>query len=361
MTDLIIISHHTAFHKAGQRFSHKIRQEHSCHMIFLFSSACRFGIIKSLSRGTAKAASGRIMQMDTIERMSRKRCLFALISAAVAALGVCIGVTMNLTTLYDVNFDHMGLRTFCMFTVNSNILCGVGMMLTLPYAIDGLRKKNFHLPNWMVDFLFAGVTSVGLTFLISLFVLSPVKGFVLIFTGSRFFLHGLSPILAIIAFCFFITSHDISLRESVFALLPVLLYAMVYYFMVEILGPDNGGWDDFYGFLTRIPSWISLVSFMPLTFGIAAILRFLHNRTVLRLRQREASLYREAMQGKSVREQIIAIAETRTAGKKPGNCVIPLWLLEALSKESGELGMEEACRLYLDSYLKKANDTWLRT
>lgn len=225
--------------------------------------------------------------MDHEPRIMRRKCLAAMISAAVVAVCVCIGVTMNLTTLYDVNFDHMGLRTFCMFTVNSNILCGIGMMMALPYTIDGLRTKNYYLPDWMVDLLFAGVTSVGLTFLISLCVLAPVKGFVLIFTGSRFFLHALCPILAILAFCFFITSHVISLKESIFALLPVALYAMVYYFMVEILGPDNGGWDDFYGFLTRIPQWISLLSFLPLTFIVASVLRILHNKTILRNEQPE--------------------------------------------------------------------------
>ena len=87
-----------------------------------------------------------------------------MISSIVVAVCVCVGVTMNLTTLYDVNFDHMGLRTFCMFTVNSNIFCGIAMMLTIPYTIDGMRKKDFHLPNWMVDFLLMGVTAVGLTF-----------------------------------------------------------------------------------------------------------------------------------------------------------------------------------------------------
>ena len=142
--------------------------------------------------------------MDSTHETSMKRCVGAMVSSAVVAVCVCIGVTMNLTTLYDENFDHMGLRTFCMFTVNSNILCGVGMLQALPYTIDGLRTKNFHMPNWSVDFLFAGVTSVALTFIISLFVLAPVKGFVLIFTGSRFFLHGLCPILAIISLCFFI-------------------------------------------------------------------------------------------------------------------------------------------------------------
>ena len=221
--------------------------------------------------------------MNEMRKTAKTRCLEAMISAALVAVCVCIGVTMNLTTIYDVNFDHMGLRTFCMFTVNSNILCGVAMLMALPYTIDGLRTKTFGLPDWMVDLLFASVTSVGLTFLISLCILAPVKGFVLIFTGSRFFLHGVCPVVAMIAFCFFISNHVISLRESVFALIPVMLYAMVYYFMVEILGPDNGGWDDFYGFLTRIPSWISLISFMPLTFGIASVLRVLHNKTSRKL------------------------------------------------------------------------------
>ena len=293
--------------------------------------------------------------METVLRISRKRCLSALLSAVVVAVCVCIGVTMNLTTLHDENFDHMGLRTFCMFTVNSNILCGLGMMMALPYMIDGLRKKNFHMPDWAVNLLFAGVTSVTLTFIISLFVLAPVKGFVLIFTGSRFFLHGLCPVLAIIAFCFFITNHVISLRDALFATIPVLLYAMVYYFMVEILGPDNGGWDDFYGFLTRIPQWVSLLSFMPLTFGIAAILRLLHNGTCRVLRQKAAEQLRRVFAGKDTREQVISIAGEYAPGKKRGNLFIPLWLLNAaVQNGSGELSLPEACRLYLDTVMEQA-------
>jgi len=276
-----------------------------------------------------------------------------MISSIVVAVCVCVGVTMNLTTLYDVNFDHMGLRTFCMFTVNSNIFCGIAMMLTIPYTIDGMRKKDFHLPNWMVDFLLMGVTAVGLTFLVSLCVLAPVKGFVLIFTGSRFFLHGLCPILAIIAFCFIITNHVISIKESLIALLPVMLYAMVYYFMVEILGPDNGGWDDFYGFFTRIPSWISLLSFMPLTFGVATVIRLLHNRSCRRHMQWMAALINAEFSDKTIREQIVYVAEGRRNEKKTGNIVIPVPLIAAMIKNSGdELDLEEACDIYLHTILQ---------
>ena len=137
--------------------------------------------------------------MDVLVRRNRIQSICALISCAIVVVCVCVGVTMNLTTLYDEDFDNMGIRTFCMFTVNSNILAALSSFAIIPYAIDGIRKKEYILPDWVVTFMMMGTTAVTLTFLVSLFVLSPVKGFVLIFTGSRFFLHGVCPILNILA------------------------------------------------------------------------------------------------------------------------------------------------------------------
>jgi hypothetical protein len=155
---------------------------------------------------------------DPAIQSNRMQCLFALISASIVAVCVCVGVTMNLVTLYDENFDHMGIRTFCMFTVDSNILAGLSMLMCLPYTVEGLRTGYYHLPDWVVVLMHISVTAVSLTFLVSLFILSPAKGFVLIFTGSRFFLHGLCPILAIVAFCFFISEQRIRLKDTLFAL-----------------------------------------------------------------------------------------------------------------------------------------------
>lgn len=283
--------------------------------------------------------------------LALRKCAWTMVSAVTVFVCVIIGVTMNLTTIYDVNFDHMGLRTFCMFTVNSNILCGLSMIVTVPYTIDGLRKRDFNLPNWVIDFAFCGVTSVGLTFLVSLCILAPVKGFVLIFTGSRFFLHGLCPILAIIAFCFLMTRHVITMKEAAISMSPVILYAMVYYFMVEILGPDNGGWDDFYGFFTRIPAWVSLLSFIPITFGIASVLRLLHNRSCRRAEREEAEFYRKEFAGKDARELITAIAVGHKTGKHP-YITVPVRLLDAILTETGsDMTLGEACSLFTDSLI----------
>ena len=55
--------------------------------------------------------------MDELVRRNRIQCICALASCAIVVVCVCIGVIMNLTTLYDEDFDNMGIRTFCMFTV----------------------------------------------------------------------------------------------------------------------------------------------------------------------------------------------------------------------------------------------------
>ena len=96
------------------------------------------------SRGCKQRGS---FVMDRVMKITRRQCLLAMISAMVVVICVCIGVTMNLTTVADENFDHMGLRTFCMFTVNSNILAAASMAMVLPYTLDGMRTHNYHLPR----------------------------------------------------------------------------------------------------------------------------------------------------------------------------------------------------------------------
>ena len=290
---------------------------------------------------------------DKTVTVTRRHCLFTMVSAAVVVICVCIGVTMNLTTIYDENFDHMGLRTFCMFTVNSNILMGASMALVFPYSLDGLRKHNFHLPRWVVDMVYAGVTAVALTFLISLCVLAPVKGFVLIFTGSRFFLHGLCPILAIVAFCFFISEQRIRFRDTLFALVPVLIYAVLYYVMVVVLGEDRGGWNDFYGFATRLPVWIPMVSIMPLTFLIATVIRIFHNRTFDKRRQEEAAYFSEIFAHADIREIVAAMARFHRESGKGRDIVVPGRVIAIMVENNeGDCTWEECCGIYLKEYLQ---------
>ena len=291
---------------------------------------------------------------DPAIRSNRLQCLFALISACVVAVCVCVGVVMNLVTLYDENFDHMGIRTFCMFTVDSNILAALSMLLCIPYTVDGLRTGYYHLPDWTVVLMHVAVTAVSLTFLVSLFILAPVKGCVLIFTGSRFFLHGVCPILSIVAFCCFINSHLVRPKESPLALIPVAVYALVYLVMVVVIGEAHGGWNDFYGFATRIPLWISLTAILPVTFGIASLLRLGHNRCCLRRREKDAALCRDAYTGADLGQVVAEMARSCRRELRTGSIVIPSPLIGYMILNSGsDMEQDELCRRYLDAFLEE--------
>ena len=289
---------------------------------------------------------------DSAIRSNRTQCLFALISASIVAVCVCVGVTMNLVTIYDENFDHMGIRTFCMFTVNSNILAGLSMMLCIPYTVDGLRTGYYHLPDWVVVLMHMAVTAVALTFLVSLFILAPVKGFELIFSGSRFFLHGVCPVLSIVTFCCLICSHLVKLKESYLALIPVLIYTIVY-LMVVLIGEENGGWNDFYGFVTRVPLWVSLTLIMPITFGIATLLRLGHNKCCLNRRAKDAEYYRQDYSGTDLRKAVEEMARSRKKELKMKNIVIPTQVIGFMIEYGGsDMTLEEGCRKYLDAFLE---------
>ena len=274
-----------------------------------------------------------------------------IVSSVVVVVCVFIGITMNLTTLYDENFDHMGIRTFCMFTVNSNILVAMGMALVIPYTIDGLRKKYFHLPNWLVSFLLAGTVAVTLTFLVSLFVLSPFKGFKLIFTGSRFFLHGVGPILSFLAFSFFISDHYISFIECFQSLVPVLIYAGIYFILAVLIGEERGGWNDFYGFNTYVPFWIPLLLLSPITFGIASSLRALHNLSFRRLREvKVTDEYSESY----LRREVADLAKEKAAEDQPHtDIVIPRRFIKFLIENTDtDKTVRDVCILYLNTFLE---------
>ena len=292
--------------------------------------------------------------MDRAMKITKRQCQLAFFSAAVVVICVCVGVTMNLTTLADENFDHMGLRTFCMFTVNSNILCAAAMAMVIPYTLDGLRTHNYHMPRWIVDLVYMGVTAVALTFLVSLFVLSPAKGFVLIFTGSRFFLHGVCPILAIVAFCFFMSEKRLTIRDSLLALIPVLIYAVVYYVMVAIVGEEKGGWNDFYGFLSRLPHWIPLTAIMPLTFLIATGIRVLHNRSYDKRKADESAFFTQLFADADVRKIVAAMARSHSSAKIL-DIVIPSRIITIMLEHSkSDATLEECCEIYLKEYLENS-------
>ena len=62
------------------------------------------------------------------------------------------------------------------FTVLSNFLSAVGAGFMIPYAVEGIRKKRFILPQWIVLFQFSGAICVAVTMVSTLALILPTQG-----------------------------------------------------------------------------------------------------------------------------------------------------------------------------------------
>ena len=294
--------------------------------------------------------------MDELVRKNRVQCISALISCAIVVICVCVGVTMNLIVTPVGKFDTVGLRTFCLFTVNSNIFAAICTFAVIPYAVDGLRKKEYILPDWVVLLMMMGTTAVTLTFLVTLFILSPFNGFVEMFSGALFFLHGLCPILTILAFCLFVTSCKITVKKSLLSLIPVTIYAIIYFVMVMIITEENGGWHDIYGFATVVPFWVPTILFLPLTFGITSLIRLWHNHSFVKRRKNEAQIFLDYFEGKKAEEILLEMGKSRAKIQPSGDLIIPMLVIKQIVYfTESDLSIEDASKLYLDGYLYGIN------
>ena len=141
-------------------------------------------------------------------------------------------------------------------------------------------------------------------------------------------------------------------RQSLWALIPVAIYATVYFIMVVVITAERGGWEDFYGFATRLPLWIPVTLIMPLTFGIATVLRLWHNHSFVNRRKNEAEIFLGHFEGKDTKEILFEMGKARAKIQPYGDLIIPMLVIrKILFFTESDMSVEDASGLYLSGYL----------
>ena len=99
------------------------------------------------------------------------RSVVALVAAVLAFCIIMIAVMVKLLVYASASENRLHF-----FTVLSNLLAAVGASFMIPYAVEGIRKKRFTLPRWLIVFQYAGATCVAITFVVSIAVICPRRG-----------------------------------------------------------------------------------------------------------------------------------------------------------------------------------------
>ena len=310
-------------------------------------------ILKTPSKGEKSAMLAKIKGLQKTHSLNS--WLNLIFSTATVAL-VFVSVVINLLATPTEIVEEVGIKTFRMFTVLSNMFVGVTAAMTIPFAVDGIREKNYHLPRWIVNLTFASVNCVTLTFLVALAILSPRAGFAeMMLLRSNLLLHTIVPVVSILSFLFVNAYHTIKFKTTFFAVLPVFIYAMVYLVSAIFIGEENGGWRDHYHFLDLMPWYLVLIIMLLLSFGIASLLRLVHNAMHRRDKLETERYYRSAAEYDlpTIEEAIKKLAVENKKLDLGGEVVVPRRIIKMLEKKyKSEKSLSYLCGVYLDEYLR---------
>lgn len=290
-------------------------------------------------------------------KYNRIRCLMAIIACTLLCVVVFFGVCAQLVFNGESDFPEYGWKSYHLFTILSNMLMAVSAAMCIPYAVDGIRNHNYHLPRWYVDLMYMGATSVTITFVIAITILSSAAGFYRIMLWSNnFHLHTLGPLLAITIFFLINSDHRVGFRKTFLAIGPVAAYGLVYIIMVFIIGEEAGGWRDHYQISTvtdYVPVPVAYLILLALSFGLATLLRVGHNAIHRKTKSSLEKYYQtdEAFSYPDIESAIRALADLSKPRDKGGELTLPRRAMTILEKKyKSGLSMEEMCRIYLSEY-----------
>ena len=130
-----------------------------------------------------------------------------------------------------------GIESLQYFTVLSNLLAGFS---ALAYLLCRLLNRGQRGTETLKH---AAAAAVGLTMVTVFVFLGPLYGYASMFEGANLWLHLVIPVVALLE-ALFLAETPLTRRESLWAVLPVLLYGV--YYILRILLKAG---EDFYGFL----------------------------------------------------------------------------------------------------------------
>ena len=134
-----------------------------------------------------------------------------------------------------------GVAALRFFTILSNLLCALSSLLMALFLLKGQVPYGV----WLLKYI--GTASVAVTFVTVMVFLGPAAGYKAMLSGKDLYLHLIGPLLAIVSFCFTERLYPLTLPLALLGAVPVLLYGLFYLYKV-VLGPDEGRWEDFYGY-----------------------------------------------------------------------------------------------------------------
>ena len=279
-------------------------------------------------------------QKKYIVNLNKRRSKRALLAAFVVS--ACTFIAVVNTAISNIDKES----AFHYFTVVANLLSAAGAMFMLPYAVEGIKKKRFTFPRWISLFQYAGAVSVSITMFCACTIITITLGPEFAFSGSNFWLHLVAPICSIILFLAVESGQYLTRKDTAIAQLPFWCYGTIYFVMVILIGKERGGWEDIYQTKSRLPLFVVFIMLVTIGYVVAVILRFVHNRAVTREIHQLGARWQEGITPVEMKIEAFGLGRYMGVHLDESEIVIPMDVLELMSKTSG-VPVEELAKAYI--------------
>lgn len=173
---------------------------------------------------------------------------------------------------------------FRFFTVDSNAFMGIASFAFMIEEIKLLKGINKSINKKMYILKLMATTAVTITFLTVFLYLGPISkdGIPSMIQNSNLFFHLIIPVLSIITFVFFEKTNTISFKNTLFGIIPTLIYEL-YYLINILIHIENGKVSplyDWYWFLQNgVWTAIIVAPFMLIVSYLVSIVLWKINKT----------------------------------------------------------------------------------
>ena len=261
-----------------------------------------------------------------------RRSRIALLACDVTLFATLFAIYGGLSEYAKDGEELKGLFQF--FTSNANIITALAAGFILPFAVEGMRKKHFTYPKWLALFHYSGTICTTITMVVAVFLISWFDPH-MAFGGNNLFLHIICPVTVLVSFFLVESDYEYSPRDSLLCLVPFFAYCMIYFFNVVILGPENGGWPDFYHFTDLVPVWVSLPGILLLGSGITAVIRRVSNWKIRLRKKRLTAKWSDDTDPVAVRIEIYGLGRYTGKHVDKNNISLPMDIIELVADRYG--------------------------
>ena len=223
------------------------------------------------------------------------------------------------------------------------------MAFIIPFAVEGIKKKHFVLPKWVILLHYISTTSVAIMFFFVLSIMSwtsPKTAF----GGPNIIVHIFCPILIVISFFQIENGYRYTTKDRFIGCLLYYIYMIIYFIEVIIIGKSNGGWPDLYHILEYVSPVLALPLLLLFGTAISWLVACVSNYLTKKREERMFFQWKDDIDPVEAKIEAYGLGNMMSKIKDENSMEIPLNILNYLAKKS-HINTDDLIKAYLTGVL----------